>query len=172
MVKVAPGHAEDTGVSTLRRLILAAAVLGAVLAVGGPASAAPAPGAAEDQFYASVNSERGAARLAPLTADPALDAIAIEWSGRMANENRLYHRPDYRAQVEARVTTAWTRIGENVGKGYDVPSLHAAFMASAGHRAMSSATTTGWASASWSGVTWSGSPSTSSRGRSSSRHRL
>ena len=130
------GAPKKPRVSSIRRLILAVAVFGAVLGVGGPASAAaPSPAAAEDQFYASLNAERSGARLAPLTADPTLDTIATEWSTQMANENHLYHRPDYRVQVEARVTTAWTRIGENVGKGSSVPSLHAAFMASAGHRA-------------------------------------
>ena len=94
----------------------------------------PVAGTAKAQFFASLNTARGGAGLAPLTADPALDVIANEWSGQMANENHLYHRPDHRVQIEARVTTAWTRIGENVGKGSDVPSLHAAFMASAGHR--------------------------------------
>jgi len=112
------------------------AVLATLLSTfGGVAAAAPDPAAAEGEFLALVNGERAAGGLGALVLDPAVVPIARERSGQMAQENRLYHRGDLRAQIEGRVTRDWQRIAENVGKGYDVAGLHAAFMASPGHRA-------------------------------------
>ena len=53
----------------------------------------------------------------------------------MSSRNQLQHNPNLQAEVERYVTTAWQRIGENVGVGYSVSSLHDAFMNSSGHRA-------------------------------------
>ena len=121
----------------VRRLVLLVALVAGLLATGvGPAGAAPpAPEAAERDFLSLLNAERQRANLAPLTADAGLVPIAREWSQQMANVNVLSHRPDLRAQVEARVTRDWRRIGENVGRGPEVPGLHTAFMNSPGHRA-------------------------------------
>jgi hypothetical protein len=121
----------------VRRLVLLVALVAGLLGTGiGPASAAPpAPADAERQFLDLLNSERATANLPALTADAGLVPIAREWSQNMANTNVLSHRPDLRAQVEARVTRDWRRIGENVGRGPEVPGLHVAFMNSPGHRA-------------------------------------
>jgi hypothetical protein len=121
----------------VRRLVLLVALIAGVLAVGTTAASAapPPPVDAEREFLALLNGERTRANLPALTADPAIVPIAREWSQNMADQNRLYHRPDLRAQVEARVTRDWRRIGENVGRGPDVPGLHTAFMNSPGHRA-------------------------------------
>jgi uncharacterized protein YkwD len=89
----------------------------------------------ERAFWELVNSARGSSGLAPLAFDPAAAVIAREWSNTMAMGNNLHHNPDLASQVSSRVTTSWTRIGENVGVGYAVGSLHDAFMASTGHRA-------------------------------------
>lgn len=119
----------------MRRLFIVVALLAAFLGAGSSslAEAAPAPGAAEDEFLSLLNGERAARGLAPLTSDAGLAPIAREWSGHMAATNHLYHRSDLRAQVETRVTRDWQRIGENVGYGGDVAGLHRAFMASPGH---------------------------------------
>src|SRR4051812_9445340 len=120
----------------LRRLTVLVALIAGLVSLGaGPASATPAPDQAERDFLALLNVERANAHLAPLTPDLSLYPIAREWSESMARVDVLSHRPDLRAQVEARVTRDWQRIGENVGRGADVAGLHAAFMASPGHLA-------------------------------------
>ena len=48
----------------------------------------------------------------------------------MASSNTLKHNPNLTSQVKG-----WHYVGENVGVGGDVSSLHAAFMASAPHKA-------------------------------------
>lgn len=98
-----------------------------------PAAAAPADD--EAAFISAINQSRGANGLGGLSTDAAAANVARAWSGQMAGENLLHHNPNLRAEVEAYVTTAWQRLGENVGVGYSVSSLHDAFMASAGHRA-------------------------------------
>ena len=100
-----------------------------------PAEAATPTGPeAEAQFLNLLNQERAAAGRAPMVADPVLADIGREWSLHMGNTATLAHRTDLSGQVDARVTTEWTRIGENVGVGPDVASLHQAFMNSPGHR--------------------------------------
>lgn len=98
-----------------------------------PAAAAPADD--EAAFVAAINQSRAAAGLAALATDPAASQVARGWSGQMAGRDLLQHNPNLQAEVEAYVTTAWQRIGENVGVGYGVSSLHDAFMNSSGHRA-------------------------------------
>lgn len=124
-----------------RRALFAVAgvvVTAGVLVVGASAAgAAPvsAPDArAEQEFLDLVNQERAGAGLAPLALDRLVVPIAREWAAQMATTSKLSHRPDLRSQIEGRVTRQWSRIGENVGKGASVSSLHAAFMASTGHR--------------------------------------
>ncbi len=121
------------------RRLLAAALLVAVAVAGLPspagASSLPQPATAEVEFLRLTNQARAGAGLAPLTRDSAADAVAREWSGVMAREGRLYHRPDLGTAITTRITPTWTRGGENVGVGGSVPSLHDAFMGSPGHRA-------------------------------------
>ncbi len=50
----------------------------------------------------------------------------------MAAKNRLYHNP-YLAKWLSGFD--WNILGENVGYGGSITSLHSAFMASPGHRA-------------------------------------
>lgn len=64
-----------------------------------------------------------------------LVSIARSWSRNMDERNRLYHRSNLKDRVNAVVTREWSALGENVGTGGDVDSLHRAFMDSAPHRA-------------------------------------
>ena len=80
-----------------------------------------------------MNDERAAAGLDELVWDPALAEIAGAWSTKMAGAGGLAHNPDLADQVTP-VAPAWQRLGENVGTGSSVDELHAAFMASDGHR--------------------------------------
>ncbi|HUF31898.1 MAG TPA: S-layer homology domain-containing protein [Acidimicrobiales bacterium] len=86
----------------------------------------------EHEFFTLLNDERTARGLAALDADSGMAGIAHDWSGVMSTTH-LHHRPDLLEQVEARVTTEWTRIGENVGRGGSVATLHQAFMDSPTH---------------------------------------
>jgi hypothetical protein len=111
---------------------VALSLAAAVLVTGAPtASASYDP---DREFLQMLNYERVGRGMQPLKRDEVLIPIAREWSGAMAASNTLSHRPDLRAQVDNRVTRAWTRIGENVGRGGSVRSLHEAFMASPSHR--------------------------------------
>jgi uncharacterized protein YkwD len=118
---------------------LAALVLTAGLTLGLTASSAQVasatidPAAAEAQFLSLLNGARGAAGLGGLVSNPAIVGQARTWSSRMANTGVLAHDRGLVAQMNASVPT-WTRVGENVGYGWSVPSLHDAFMASPGHR--------------------------------------
>jgi uncharacterized protein YkwD len=47
----------------------------------------------------------------------------------------LGHNPDLGGDLERAGITSWRSCGENVGYGGDVNQVHAAFMASASHRA-------------------------------------
>lgn len=94
----------------------------------------PAPSANAEALLALINDERAAAGLDALATDRGLTDLAVTWSKKMARSNQLSHNPALRDQVEAAVP-GWRRLGENVGVGGDIDSLHQAFMASPGHRA-------------------------------------
>jgi uncharacterized protein YkwD len=103
-----------------------------------PASAVHAdsvdPADAAAQFFHLLNTERADAGLPNLQRDPGLDAVALDWSGHLDAAGQLSHRPSLGTAL-GEVEPRWLRGGENVGVGGDVASLHAAFMASAPHRA-------------------------------------
>jgi hypothetical protein len=99
------------------------------------ARAATDPAQAEQQFTSLLNQTRAGHGMAALQSDPAAAIVAREWSTQMATEGRLYHNPELKEDVERVVTLNWSRLGENVGYGGSVPSLHDAFYNSAGHRA-------------------------------------
>jgi|GEM_PF-4332118 len=91
------------------------------------------PRAAWD-FFHRIDAERRARGLPSLEMAPGLVNIAQRWSGEMARSKNLRHNPRYGDQVSAEVTRSWQLVGENVGRGFDVAGLHAAFMNSPGHR--------------------------------------
>lgn len=93
-----------------------------------PATAA-VDSSAEAQFVSLINAERKNAGLAPLSVAGDLVSVARKHSARMASKNELYHNPNLGSEV-----TGWQRVGENVGRGPSVSSIHTAFMNSAGHR--------------------------------------
>jgi hypothetical protein len=107
-------------VSLLAALLLAGSVI--------PATAAPREDLAQ-QFVDSVNAERARDGLPRLRRMSDLDQVAFRHSKRMADRNQLHHNPNLGSDV-----TNWVRLSENVGRGSSVQSLHAALMASTGHR--------------------------------------
>ena len=117
-------------------VLLSAAVMTAGLMV----TAVPV-GAADSRCWRSTDGEKGFARkinrarsnhgLGRLSLDPELSKAAKVHTRDMAERSQLYHTPS--DALRARVTN-WTVLGENVGVGGGVRSLHTAFMNSPLHR--------------------------------------
>jgi hypothetical protein len=78
----------------------------------------------------ATNSARIAAGLPALTINAQLTAVAQGWANHLAAVNTLSHNGQLRTQV-----TDWSVLGENVGVAGDIPTVQAAFMASAPHKA-------------------------------------
>src|SRR5688572_15480471 len=87
--------------------------------------------AAADEFVARINDLRASQGLSSLVVDPALTMIAMDWTQQMAATSTLSHRPNLAAVAPG----DWTKLGENVGYGGGVASLHDAFVNSPGHYA-------------------------------------
>ena len=112
-----------------------------VMAVtAGSANAAIDSATAEQRFYDLLNGARTARGLGALQVDAGVAAVAVDWSGRMAADNNLHHRPDLVAAISA-VEANWQGAGENVGVSNDpgigtvtiVETLHNKFMNSPEH---------------------------------------
>jgi uncharacterized protein YkwD len=119
-------------VSRSKRYLTAslASVLLAVFIPSGTASAA---------CYSPNRNERGFARLinvarssGDLRLDPELSKVAKVHTREMVRANSLHHSTS--TQLRTRITN-WSSLGENVGVGSTVTSLHQAFMNSTAHKA-------------------------------------
>ena len=86
----------------------------------------------ERAFAKKVNLARSGRRTPKLQLDKQLTVVARRHSWEMAKKNNLVHTPD---STLARRVTNWRVLGENIGVGGTVKSLHRAFMDSAPHRA-------------------------------------
>ncbi len=98
---------------------------------GAPAGvAAPAalPGL-ESQFVSRINSLRASKGLRQLQVSGELVGVARRWTDRMVGAGQISHNPSLGSQVGG----AWTKLGENVGVGYDVDGLMQAFINSPAH---------------------------------------
>ena len=87
--------------------------------------------ASESGFLGSINAQRAAGGLAPLTLNGGMSAAADGWTQQMVNGSFLAHAGD----IVSGTPAGWTKVGENVGRGQSVASLTSAFMNSPGHRA-------------------------------------
>lgn len=83
----------------------------------------------ESAFVAAVNRERAAIGLGALSVAGDLTSVARSHSQVMAGGGNLHHNPDLGGAV-----SGWEKVGENVGRGPSVDAIHAALMASNGHR--------------------------------------
>ena len=92
-----------------------------------------AAGASESGFLSKINSTRSANGLAPLSVDGGLRSHAQNHTQDMMDANEIFHSTS--AELRAAGGTGWTQVGENVGRGNTVDSLHSAFMDSPSHRA-------------------------------------
>ncbi|HWC13172.1 MAG TPA: CAP domain-containing protein [Actinomycetota bacterium] len=115
-------------------ILFAGAVL-ATLLPAGSAVAADNPcwtyKTSEKGFNRKMNGARTNAGLGKLSLDPELSKAARVHTKEMVTRNELYHTPS--DKLRNRVTN-WIILGENVGVGSTVASLHQAFMDSPAHR--------------------------------------
>ncbi len=102
---------------------LALFLVAGALAVAGPG---------EGTFVDLINADRQANGLNQLEPMSLLTTYARGHSEEMAAAGQIYHSTSDELRG---ITTGWLRIGENVGVGGSVQSLHTAFMNSAAHRA-------------------------------------
>ncbi len=122
-----------------RRLLVIAAVLVLVwVALAPPASAAPASGRRHDTasasaFLGSINAERSSRGLPALSTHSPIAGTSCDWNHQMREAQTLAHDPDLVGDAN-RVAPSWQRVGENVGVGFSISELHAAFMNSPAHR--------------------------------------
>ena len=109
----------------------------AALAVSGFAVSATADASSESGFLSKINAERTAKGLAPVEMESGLRSYARTHSqfmadGKCSGDANICHSTE--AQLKKAAGSGWTKIGENVGRGGSVDSLHKAFMDSTGHR--------------------------------------
>jgi uncharacterized protein YkwD len=87
---------------------------------------------AERAFVKKMNNARSNAGKVRLSLDPEAGKVARKHAREMGGKNVLYHTPS--SALKWRVTR-WSVLGENVGVGSTVSSLHKAFMNSPAHKA-------------------------------------
>lgn len=93
-----------------------------------PASASPE---LNEDMLDLINSERSSQGLAALVPYWDLEDDAAKQTARQVRQGKIFHTADLGAVVDG----GWSSIGENVGVGPSISSLHKAFMNSPGHRA-------------------------------------
>ncbi|MGB8360938.1 MAG: CAP domain-containing protein [Acidimicrobiia bacterium] len=111
---------------------LSMTVVVALATIGLSASAAADSGS-EQAFLSAINSTRAANGLGPLQMDGSLRAHARNHSADMITVGDIFHSSN--AELQAAAGSGWTKLGENVGRGGSVSSLHQAFLASPAHKA-------------------------------------
>ncbi len=87
--------------------------------------------AKENDFVAQINQLRASQGLPTLQVDGTMLGVARSWSDTMAAQGYISHNPYLASQAPA----GWTKLGENVGVGYNVASLMQAFINSPAHYA-------------------------------------
>ncbi len=124
----------------MRGHILGVFVVAVCLTLGAPPAFAQVTvsdqGADEERFVDLINAERAKAGLPELRVVPELVTVGRQWSVDMiardsGSENcAVVHNPDF----SSKITTAWHRLGENVGCGnLGVSLLHSRFVGSPSH---------------------------------------
>lgn len=103
------------------------------LATLGLGASAGADSGSENSFLSAINSSRSSAGLPPVSMDGGLTSHARKHTADMIARGEIYHSTS--AELQAAAGSGWSKLGENVGRGGSVSSLHDAFMKSSGHRA-------------------------------------
>ena len=115
-------------------LMLVLGLLAAALPMGANAEAGStcwSSKKAERRFATKINKARSGSSLGSLKLDPELSRVARRHTKEMIKADRLHHTT---VRALSRRVTNWVTLGENVGVGGSVRSLHRAFMNSASHR--------------------------------------
>jgi hypothetical protein len=81
------------------------------------------------EFVGRINSLRASKGPSQLQVSGQLAGVATNWTNRMVQAGQISHNPNLASQVEG----DWTKLGENVGVGYDVDGLMQAFINSPAH---------------------------------------
>ena len=110
----------------LSLLVTAALTASTGLVGAGPASATTTR---EARMLTKINHARANHGLRPLHASPDLMQAARSHSKSMAGSRVLFHTASFSSLC------CWEAVGENVGDGFTVRSLHRQFMHSSPHRA-------------------------------------
>lgn len=110
-----------------------ATVLAITLAVVGFSASAIADSGSEQSFLSAINSTRNSSGLGPLTMESGLQSHARRHTADMIAADEIYHSSS--AELQAAAGSGWDKLGENVGRGGSVSSLHQAFLDSPGHKA-------------------------------------
>jgi uncharacterized protein YkwD len=87
--------------------------------------------AAERGFASKMNEERRQRGLGTMKMDPELSRVAMRHTKEMTGANTLMHTT---TTALTRRVTNWVTLGENVGVGAEVGTLHSAFMNSPAHK--------------------------------------
>ena len=109
---------------------VAALVTASTLALLSPAAGAVNDPGAEGDFVARTNALRSSKGLPGLSVDGTLVAKARNWAEHMAAVGAISH-----SNLADGAPGNWQRLGENVGRGPSVDSIHAALVASPEHYA-------------------------------------
>jgi uncharacterized protein YkwD len=123
---------------TIRRTISMALVL---FVAGASTLIAPVHAAADardnedaaNQLIWMINEERSARGIPLVSSRDDVRPMAIDHSGDMARESRLWHNDEYFTEAN-RTRLHAGLLGENVGRGPTIQSIHDALMASETHR--------------------------------------
>ena len=107
-------------------------LLAVALVTVGLAASAGADSGSEQGFLSAINSERSSRGLVTLKMDGGLQSHARNHTQDMIAAGEIYHSSN--GELQAAAGSGWTRLGENVGRGGSVSSLHQAFMNSPSHR--------------------------------------
>jgi hypothetical protein len=110
-----------------------ASVLVVALAIVGLSASAVADSGSEQGFLSAINSTRSSSGLGSLTMDGGLQSHARKHTADMIAADEIYHSSS--GELQAAAGSGWEKLGENVGRGGSVSSLHQAFLDSPGHKA-------------------------------------
>lgn len=108
---------------------LVSILLISLIPIGSASAACYSPNKPERRFARLINTARTSA--GDLRLDPELSKVAKVHTRDMVKTNSLHHSTS--SELRNRVTN-WSTLGENVGVGAKVASLHEAFMNSPAHR--------------------------------------
>jgi hypothetical protein len=111
---------------TFRRVSVLLSVVLSLAVVGG----SPASASSESEFVSRTQGARSSHGVRAYGVRSDLASVARRQAQRMAAQRTIYHNPNLGSEVGN-----WRSVGENVGMGPSVASIHDAFMGSSSHRA-------------------------------------